>query len=138
MAWIGTGATATSILSGLRKIAENDSDPSTSARVAAWRELAERVIGPVDRQRSQENHLHVNVTPERMRDVARRLASARIIRPRNRPGLPRLRGTMVEMSPPTRLNHSPYLSYKLEILPRLAKAATRRKLPLKKRPAFEG
>jgi hypothetical protein len=75
VAWIGTGATATSILSGLRKIAENDSDPSTSARVAAWGELAETVIGPVERQRSQENHVHVNVTPEQMRDVARRLAA---------------------------------------------------------------
>ena len=69
------GVTATSILSGLRAIAENESDPSTSARVAAWRELAERVMGPVDRQRSQENHLHVNVTPEQMRDAARRLAA---------------------------------------------------------------
>ena len=66
---------ATSILSGLRAIAEDDSDPSTSARVAAWRELAERVIGPAQ-QRTPEQHLHVNVTPEEMRRVAQRLAIA--------------------------------------------------------------
>ncbi len=57
------------------RIAEDNSDPSTSARVAAWRELAERVIGPAQ-QRSPENHLHVNVTPEEMRAVARRLAAS--------------------------------------------------------------
>ncbi len=66
---------ATTILSGLRAIAEDDSDPSTSARVAAWRELAERVIGPAQ-QRVPENHLHVSVTPEEMRRVALRLAES--------------------------------------------------------------
>ena len=69
------GPSRVSILSGLRAIAEDDSDPSTSARVAAWRELAERVIGPAQ-QRSQENHLHVSVTPEEMRTVALRLAQS--------------------------------------------------------------
>ena len=69
------GVSATTILSRLRAIAEDDSDPSTSARVAAWRELAERVIGPAQRPVS-ENHLHVNVTPEEMRAVTRRPAAS--------------------------------------------------------------
>ena len=70
------GVSATTILSGLRAIAEDDSNPSTSARVAAWRELAERVIGPAAQQRMPENHLHVNITPEEMRAVAQRLAAS--------------------------------------------------------------
>ena len=68
------GVSATTIFTGLKAIAENDSDPATAARVAAWRELAERVIGPSER-RAQESHLHVSISPERMRRVAQRLAS---------------------------------------------------------------
>ncbi len=75
MWWERAGVTAASIHTGLRAIAEDDSDPSTSARVAAWRELAERVIGPAQ-QRVPENHLHVSVTPEEMRTVAQRLAAS--------------------------------------------------------------
>ena len=68
------GVSAESIFTGLRTIAENGSDPATAARVAAWRELAERVIGPAE-QLPPQRHLHVAVSPAAMRRVAARLSA---------------------------------------------------------------